>query len=420
MAGPLAACAAIAGVVAPGGAARADVIYELAPTIGAGATDNAAVTAMGQVQSSSSFSYMGGSARLRYRGALVEHALGYTLTYTRFLLENGPDAMSHSLAWVTSVTLSATWRLQLTASGRLLRSSGVDPANPAAVVPMAGVAGSVLYANATASQQLSYTPDAKRTFTEVLTVGHLRYLESMINGMVVPRPNTTLVSLALSGSRLVGRETLLLDLLATDMFSQFDSTVTVDPSRRGHTLFVSLLGGWRHDLSPTWSTTLQAGPSMIARFDGNGVIAPSAIATLGYNHVPWYAALIAAQTAMPNPYLGEALIADQLLARAALPLTRSERVFVGAFGGYVYARVANGEAQVDRLYDAFIGGASLTVRFPKAPLALAATYSVQSQRGSALPGRSEIADFGRQYVLISLRADLSWGPGTPPLFGGPL
>jgi hypothetical protein len=238
--------------------------------------------------------------------------------------------------------------------------------------------------------------------------------------MEIARPTTTLLTLALSGNRLVGRETLMLDLMVSDMVTQFDSSVAVDPSRTGHTLFARLLAGWRHELSTFWSTTLQAGPSVIVRLDGNGVLAPAAVATLGYANMPWYAALTLAQTPMAHPYVGEATITDQALARLAVPVARSERIFVGGYGGYIYARVANGEAQLDRLFDAFVAGASLTYRFKSVPLAAAASYMVLSQRGSSLPGRGEIADYARQYMLISLRADLAWGPGTPPLFGGAL
>jgi hypothetical protein len=417
---PLAVVAAMMVSGWGGGEARADVIYELTPVAGAGATNNAFVTAMGQSTAAASFGYAGGTARVRYRGALVEHALGYHLTYTKFLLENGPDALSQSAAWVSTVALSARWALHFGARALLTRSSGVDPSNPATVVPQGGTAGSFLYLTTVATQGATYQPDPRRSYAEMLTVGTFRYLESTIAGMPVARPNTTLVTVALSGSQLVGRETLMMELSASDMYTDYDSTVGIDPSRRGHTVFGRLLAGWKHDLSPSWSTTLQAGPSVIARFDGNGVVAPAAIATLAYASVPWFAGLTAQQTPMANAYLGEATITDQLIARLGLPLGRSERVFVGGYGGYVYARVANGEAQVDRLYDAFVGALTLTARFRSLPLAAAATYSVMSQRGSALPGRGEVADFGRQYVLLTIRGDFSWGPGTPPLFGGPL
>lgn len=410
------AIAALGGV----GGARADVIYELAPSVGAGVTDNAAITATGEERVGASFSTAGGSARVRYRGSLVEHALGYRLTYTKYLMENGPDSLSHNMAWLTGAELSSRWKLQLGASGTLTRSSGVDPTNPITVVPQAGMAGSLLYLAVVANEGLSYKPDARWAFEEALTAGHLRYLESMVDGMNVELPKTTLVSLALSGNRLLGRETLMLDLSATDMLTEIDSTMPVDPARVGHTLFASVLAGWKHDLSAVWSTTLQAGPTMIARFDGNGVIAPAAIATVAYARLPWTAALSAAQTAMPNPYLGEATLTDQILARAAVPLMRDERLAFGGYGGYLYARVANAESHLDRSYDQFVAGLSLIYRFRDLPLAAAATYSVLSQRGSNLPERGDVPDVARQYVLVTLRGDFAWGPGTPPLFGGAL
>jgi hypothetical protein len=211
----------------------------------------------------------------------------------------------------------------------------------------------------------------------------------------------------------------MLELTGTDMYTQVNTTLPVDPTAYGHTILVRALAGWKHDLSPQWSTTLEAGPSMIVRLDGSGVVAPAAIATVMYTRLPWTAVLTASQTPTANPYLGQAAIADQVLAHAAVPLTRSELIYFGGYGGYIYARVANGTAQLDRAYDQFMGGLTLTAHMSKMPFAAALTYSIISQRGSDLPG-SSVPDFGRQYVLLTVRGDLAWGPGTPPLFGTPL
>jgi hypothetical protein len=281
------------------------------------------------------------------------------------------------------------------------------------------MAGSLVYLAATAHQALVVRPDAKDTVEETLTVAHLRYLEASMNGMSRALPTTTGLTLGVAGSRMAGRETYLLEADGTDMYTQVNTTLPVDPTSEGHTILARALAGWKHDLSPTWSTILQAGPSVMVRLDGSGVIAPAAIATLTYSRLPWTAVLTASQTPTANPYLGQASISDQVLAHAAVPLTRSELIYFGGYGGYVYARVANGTTQLDRAYDQFTGGLTLTARLSKMPFAAAATYSVISQRGSNLPG-SSVPDYGRQYVLLTIRGDLNWGPGTPPLFGTPL
>lgn len=421
------AAAGVAAVVALAGAApvaRGDVITEADSSVGVGATDNVAGVpdnVTGQTRTSASFTTITGTLRLRYHGARVDHALGYRLAYTRYLfVDNGFNTLSHNVAWLSRADLTAKWQLQGGANATITRTAGVDPNDPTMVMPQAAVAGSVLYLAGQANQTLSYKPDAKSDYVEVLSASHLRYLESpVVNGVSVNLPRTTALTLTLSGDRLSGRETYLVELAASDMYTQTDAVGPVDPTTYGHTLLGRLLVGWKHDLSPVWSTELEAGPSVMLRLDGSGVLAPAAVATLAYNRVPWSAALIATQTPALNPFLGQATISDQILAHAALPLTRSELFYFGAYGGYVYARVANGSAQLDRAYDQFTGGVSLILHIKNQPFAAAATYSVISQRGNDLPTAS-VPDYARQYVLISVRGDFAWGPGTPPLFGTPL
>jgi hypothetical protein len=226
-----------------------------------------------------------------------------------------------------------------------------------------------------------------------------------------------MMTLGLGGSRPAGRETYMLDATIADQF--VEGGTTDRPFGDGHVFIGRVLAGWRHELSVVWSTALQAGPSIIFNLNGDGVIAPAAIATLNYTRLPWIASLTATQTPAPNLYLGAATLSDQIMARVVVPLTKNERLYFGGNGGYLYARVADGNQHTTRAYDQFIGAASLAMRFPGMRIAAAATYTVISQRGSNVPGYG-VLDFGRQSVLLSVWSDLSWGPGTPPLFGGPL
>ena len=398
--------------------ARADVVYELAPSVAAGVTDNARVSAAGEQRASSSFSIVGGSARLRYNGARSEHALGYRGTYTRYLEENGTTTFAHVVALTSALHPSARWNLDLTASGALSRVSGLDPNDPSVVFQQAAATGSTQYLSTVALQRLTYQPKAGQDYQQGLSVAQLRYLESTVNGVARNLPTTTVVTLALSGSRLVGRETFLLNSTMSDSIIVADGPDR-GPFAQGHVFLGRVLAGWRHDLSVEWSTMLQAGPSVIFKLDGNGVLAPAFVATLNYTRLPWYASLVASQTPAPNLYLGAATLSDAVLARLAVPLTRNERLFVGGYGGYVYARVADANQSTTRVYDQLMGSVSLILRLSTARVVMAATYTVMSQRGSDVPGYG-VPDLARQFVLLSIRCDLAWGAGTPPLFGGAL
>src|SRR5437016_11582315 len=88
----IAAAGVVIAAAVAGGRARADVVTELAPSVGAGATDNVNVTTSGQPHTGASFSTVGGVLRVRYKGARSEHGLGYRLAYTRYLfIDNAPD-----------------------------------------------------------------------------------------------------------------------------------------------------------------------------------------------------------------------------------------------------------------------------------------------------------------------------------------
>jgi hypothetical protein len=400
-------------------AARADVIYELAPSVGAGATDNARLASGTEQHYGDAFSIVGGSARVRYNGARVVHGVGYRGTYTRYFETEGNSSFANQLALTSSFQLSSLWTLDLAANGSLLRTSGLDPNDPAVVFQQGAVGGSTLYLTAGALQRAAYVPTPRRLYDESLTVTQLRYLESMRNGVAVDMPTTTVLMLTLRGIHQVGREAFSVESFFADSIIDTDTPAGRGPFATGHVFLGRALAGWKHELSPVWYTMLQAGPAVIFKLDGNGVMAPAGAASINYASVPWLASLTVSQTPAPNLYLGAATLSDQVMARFIIPLTRNELLYVGGFGGYVYARVADASQNMTRAYDQFIGSASVILRFTGTRLVAAATYTALSQRGSDVPGYA-VNDLARQTVLITLRGELAWGPGTPPLFGGPL
>src|SRR4029079_6201102 len=90
--------------------ARADMVYELAPNAGGGASDN--VSATGQ-HYGDTFTLVGGNARLRYDGLRVTHVLSYGLAYSKYMQKRDPDTLSNSFGWLSTITPSPLWTLSL-------------------------------------------------------------------------------------------------------------------------------------------------------------------------------------------------------------------------------------------------------------------------------------------------------------------
>jgi hypothetical protein len=399
--------------------ARADSTYHLEPLVGAGATDNARITTAGQERVSDTYTFVGGNMRLIYKHARMTLTAAYQGAYTQYLREGAFSTFTNNLGLRSAFDLSALWKLGFGANGTLTRASGLNPLDPTVVTPQAAVAGSTLYLGTGVSQDLAYEPTPREGYLETLSVTQLRYLESVRNGVAVDLPTTTFVGLGLIGFREMGLNRFSLELNVGDSIRESSAGQASNPNVDGHTFLGRLLAGWRRELSPVWTTSLQVGPSVLFRLDGSGVLAPAFVGSLDYKRLPWYASLTALQSPAPNLFLGQATISDQVIARLALPLTRSERLFVGGYGGYVYARIASAQQDTVRVYDQIFGGLSLTGRIPKMPLVVALSYLVLSQRGSATPGTA-VPDLARQVVFLTLRGEFAWGPGTPPMFGGVL
>jgi hypothetical protein len=406
--------AAIASLAGRQARAGGEVITDLSPTVGIGATDN--VTTAGGVteRTSDGFGTAGGALRLRYEGARSTSALSYRLLWTRYVESNIPATIFSSLAVMSSLAPTATLNVQLHANVDVTRASNFDPANPTLVSPTAAAPGTSLYLATTAGEDLGYQPNSRRGYGESLSVSQVRYLET-----AMPLPTTTFVSGAARATRLVGREVFTLDVAVGDSFTTVEPALMQGTFAQGHTILAQALVGWRHEVSPYWTTQLQAGPSMIAKLSGTGVIAPAATATISYARTPWIASASAVQSPAPNLFFGDATITDQAIVRLALPVLRSELVYVGGFGGYLYGRIANDQLQLSRDFDQFVAGLSLFARFGRMPFAGSVNYMVLSQRGSSLPGH-EIPDLARQAVMVNITGVLAWGKGTPPLFAGAL
>lgn len=404
-----------------GRAARADVIYELAPMAGAGATANVYGVPdpnVPQQRFSSTFTTGGGSMRLRYRAAKSDHNLGLRLLYTEYLAAGAPNMLTGNLAWGSAFNLTALWTLRLGAGVTLTRASGNDFGDPATIIPQAQVGGTTYYLATNASQDLAYQPSVQRGYGETFSVSQVRYLSAAQTGIVLP--TVDVFAIAARGNRAFGRENYTADASLGDAYTEKKAGLVASADTApGNNFYGRALAGWQHEYNPYWTTLLQAGPAILFRFDTGAVVAPAGAATLNYRRVPWYASVGVSQAPAPNLYTGGAVMTDQAIARVALPLTKRELLFLGGYGGYAYARISNGVNSLEHNYDQLTGGISLYSKFPHLPLTAALTYVALTQRGNSSTAMT-VPDLARQSVFFTLSSELAWGPGTPPLFGGPL
>ena len=141
-----------------------------------------------------------------------------------------------------------------------------------------------------------------------------------------------------------------------------------DPLSTGNVFFGQLLAGWGHEMSPTWSSQVQAGPAIIFKVGGPTVLSPAGLVALDYARLPWFMSFTASQAPAPNLLIAQATVTDQVIARVAMPLGRSENLYVGGFASYIYAREATSGGSLTRAYDQIQGGASLFYRSQKSPI----------------------------------------------------
>ena len=410
------ATAAAAILLAGAGSARAQLVFQVAPSLGAGVTDNAQVaSADNGVRRRGGFGTASAVATADYEGPRASHALSYLFAYTEFINRSGPNTLTNTLTWNSSFRMTPTLTLALGAGAVLSRISRVDLGDLATVTPQASSQGEAQFVTVNASETLTYQPTPLRTYSETIRVSQLDYLNSPGS------PSNDFIALQARASRAVGRNTFFVDTQGSDSFVAGTAGSATNVLAAGHNFIGQITLGWERELSPTFTSQIQGGPIAAFRVSSPAyaIIAPGGTATLNYQSRPWFATVSASQAAAPNLFLGQATINRGVFARLALPLTRNETVFVTGFGGYIYARLASNQGSLGRLFDQWTAGAALSARLPRLPIAASLQYTVIDQNGGNAGGYA-VPGLERQTLTINVGAVFAFGRGTPPLFRGTL
>jgi hypothetical protein len=411
----VAAAALAAGAVTTGtgGApARADVIIQIIPSVTAGITSNANAASAPELRQRDEFGTAGVSATVRYARARTTYSLGYLLAYTRFFEGHGPTTITNAVTLSSQLSLTGALDLGFGATIGFSRTSGVVATSDLTMpIPQAAVGGTSEFLSLGASQNLSYRPSAKRTFTEGLGVSQLRYINA-----ARALPTTTVFSFQGRGTQTFGRDSGYVDMQLFDVYNQF--AVVADRFAEAHTFTVRLVAGWARELSAMWAASLDAGPMMVFKLTGPLVIAPSGSASLTYTRRPWFASLTLSQIPAVNLFFGDTTINDQAVVRMGLPLNRAESIFVTGFAAYVYARIASTIGSVGgKAFDQQTAGFALGARPMRLPIAASLQYLFLNQDSGGVAGRP-VSNLASHTLMLTVGGILAFGKGTPPLFGG--
>jgi len=385
--------------------ARAEVVYDLAPSAGVGITNNARLTS---TPLADEFSLLTATAQVRYLGARANHTLGYRLGWTHYFEGNGLDNLSNELSVLSALMPAANMELHLGGSAILSRVSRLAITNPSAgttagaapaPAPEAQVAGTNLFIGVTATEEVIYRPNARWQLLESGNVTRITYLDSPAP------PDSLLITLRGRAERIAALDTYSLESSTSATFVA------------GNSLISQLMAGWRREISVMWSSELQAGVMGIFRENVSPTIGPAALGSLGYRRIFWYANLTVSRLPTANLFLGTPTINNQAVLRLTLPLTRDETAVISGMAGYTFANPSND--QFTRAYDQRVAQLTVGTRFGRLPLYGTLDYSLLSQHGNPTAA-THVPDLFRQVLMLNIRASFTFGPGTPPILGAPM
>jgi hypothetical protein len=399
------------------GEARAQLVVEIDPTLGAGVTDNAESVAAQYSPHPDELVQAGVGARLGYAGARVTHSFGYRLTGRWFVHGHGPSSLSNNFLWTSTEILSARWTLSEGATASLASTSvfqTVDSGTLATAMPQIVPAGQNLYLSVNANETLTYAPNPRRRYSQSIFASRVVYLHAVPG---TTPPQTTSVAAFVRGEWDEARGQYNADLTATTLFVDQASLPSQGLASSQVTQWLLLQGmvGRRLDLTPAWMVEGRVGFVGMFLLDGiRGIIAPGALLGLNYKRLTWFANLTFQQSASPSIYTGDATLGDTAVARLALPLVPNEGLLVGGFGGYTYARISNAGG-TQHAYDQQLVGAVLATRGQRVPFYASLEYTFTNTSYLAEGYDQHVR---RQLLMLTVGTAFVFGPGQAnPLRG---
>jgi hypothetical protein len=149
---------------------------------------------------------------------------------------------------------------------------------------------------------------------------------------------------------------------ARSNYTVIQDAIGVDglPRETQQQLVAGGVGLWRHDWSPFFASSAEAGALRVQRFNtGRGAWYPTGGASLFYTNRLGDAQLSYVHTVVNNALLGQSLLVDEVRLRGGVPLTKRGDLWLASNLGFQYGRLIDENATLAAQVNVYQGDVAL-------------------------------------------------------------
>lgn len=187
--------------------------------------------------------------------------------------------------------------------------------------------------------------------------GNVLYETPILN---TDAPQTTGAGARLGVERLFRRDAVGVE--ARSNYTVVQDAIGLDglPRETQQQLVAGGVGLWRHDWSPFFASSAEAGALRVQRFNtGRGAWYPTGAASLFYTNRLGDAQLSYVHTVVSNALLGQSLLVDEVRLRGGVPLTKRGDVWLATNLGFQYGRLIDENAMLAAQVNVYQGDVAL-------------------------------------------------------------
>ena len=401
-------CMAFAAVLC--GMARqghAQVEYRLTAGSTLGATDNSRAQTVGtDAKQADGFLMARAGAQLGYLGQLVRYHGAYAFGATTWARGTQSTSLTHSLNLASEIQTSTSSQTTLGAGATLGQLSLVDAI---------GTTNPQTVGTRPAGTQTFMTVEAREAF--LWQFAAMWRLDQTLEGrLYLPVGDNSgsaqnrILTHGLGIARLWLRDQAGLRTRVGVIETRGSAPVgqTVIPGRESE--FAEALLGWRHSLTPDWTSDLAAGAFVVRIPDSGMHPAAAGLVSVSYQREGQALELRAARTAEPNGYLGTMLERSLVSLTAGLTIGRWQALRLDTTASFEHDSspgTASGTAPTANFLFFQAGARYL----PGDMFMYRLQYTFRDQLSSgAAPGTSPFAAFRQQMVLLTVEVHYPTGP----------
>ncbi|HEX8950438.1 MAG TPA: hypothetical protein VF945_01265 [Polyangia bacterium] len=399
-------------LVAGGAPARAKVTLQATTAAAVGWTDNVLnapdeLIPMGPARESDFFFQLVPGAVLSSASPRLLQRLAYNFTADLFVHHSEANSYSNSLEWAGDVATSKTTNLLLTAQTQQGRIStfNLNQQSSGTTIAVLPQNANINFFSQNVTESLDWTPTGK------WRVSQLALFRAFIPTDRGVQPDVYEAQGDLAFDRLFRLDSL--GMLLRESFIDYepprDPMTDVPVGFSQKQVLTTLLGRWRRDWSPSWSSEAALG-AVNAVGVSNDPMAPnqtawepSALAAIRYARELAIGELRYAHDVTPNPLAGSTFSTDEAALQAGLPIVRA-KMFLGATAAYQFARQLPLLAGVQRA-TAHVALVDFTIGWqPRPEVGVFARYSLYDQFGAKPVGTvpATLPDLTRNTVLVGV------------------